>query len=222
MPVAAVSTHPALVRSRLPATRCLWCLSPSAWPTGSDPIPSISRITPSRRLIACENADRFSVLDLSMVLLHFRWGSRTHMRFVWLQMFNLEHCRPGHAGSSSQRWRPQPALTELACVAGAMASLCRRWRDSCAGCLRPAAASELMPKVLRKLLRLADCGAQDHQPKGLGPHCCRSAMRTATQHKSRTGPLSCHVTKNRARERRNVRADCAVCQGRCWNSCKAS
>jgi hypothetical protein len=51
------------------------------------------------------------------------------MRFVWLQMFNLEHCRPGHAGSSSQRWRPQPALTELACVAGAMASLCRRWRD---------------------------------------------------------------------------------------------
>jgi hypothetical protein len=51
------------------------------------------------------------------------------MRFVWLQMFNLEHCRPGHAESSSQRWRPQPALTELACVAGAMASLCRRWRD---------------------------------------------------------------------------------------------
>jgi len=28
-------------------------------------------------------------------------------------------------------------------------------------------------------------------------------MRTATQHESRTGPLSCHVTKNRVRECRN-------------------
>jgi hypothetical protein len=29
--------------------------------------------------------------------------------------------------------RPQPALTELACIAGTMVSLCRRWRDRCAG-----------------------------------------------------------------------------------------
>ena len=28
-------------------------------------------------------------------------------------------------------------------------------------------------------------------------------MRTATKHKGRTGPFSCHVTKNRVRERRN-------------------
>jgi hypothetical protein len=73
-------------------TTCgLWRLSPSAWPTGSDPIPSISRIAPSRRFIACANADRFSVLDRSTVLLPVRWGSRTHRRFAWLQMFKLEH-----------------------------------------------------------------------------------------------------------------------------------
>jgi hypothetical protein len=52
------------------------------------------------------------------------------MRFVWLQMFELEHC-PAVPDRSSQRGRPQPALTELACVA--MVSLCRRWRDRCAG-----------------------------------------------------------------------------------------
>jgi len=28
-----------------------------------------------------------------MSLLPFDWGSRTHRRFVWLQMFKLEHCR---------------------------------------------------------------------------------------------------------------------------------
>ena len=83
------------MRSRRPATRqmttCgLWRLSPSAWPTGSDPIPGISRTTPFRRFIACANADQDSVLGLSMVLLPVRWGSRIHRRFVWLQMFKLE------------------------------------------------------------------------------------------------------------------------------------
>jgi hypothetical protein len=56
----------------------LWGLSPSAWPTGSAPIPSISRIAPSRRFVACAYADRSSALDLSMSLLPFDWGSRTH------------------------------------------------------------------------------------------------------------------------------------------------
>jgi hypothetical protein len=138
------------------------------------------------------------------------WNSRTHRRFVWSRMFKLEHCR-GPADLRSGATTACPDGTGLR--RGDHGLLSCRWRDRCAGCLRPAAASELMPKVLRKLLRLADCGAQDHQPKSLGPHCCGSAMRTATQHKGRTSPLSCHVTENRVRERRNVRADCAVCQG---------
>jgi hypothetical protein len=124
----------------------------------------------------------------------------------------LEHFRPGHAGSSSQR-ETTACPNGTGVRRGAMVALCRRWRDRCAGLSQTCSCFRLNAEGLEKLVRLADCAAQDHQPKSLGPHCCGSAMRTATQHKSRTGPLSCHVTKNRARERRNVRADCAVCQG---------
>ena len=81
-PVATLSAQPAREQSLLPAilqmpTWGLWGCSASAWPTGSDPIPNISRITPSRRFIACANADRLSVLNSSMSLLPFRRGSRT-------------------------------------------------------------------------------------------------------------------------------------------------
>jgi|HubBroStandDraft_6_1064221.scaffolds.fasta_scaffold661097_1 hypothetical protein len=80
-PVAPVSAQPARERSLLPAilqmlTCGLWSLSTSV-PTGSDPIPSMSRSAPSRRFIASANADRLSVLDSSMSLLPFRRGSRT-------------------------------------------------------------------------------------------------------------------------------------------------
>jgi hypothetical protein len=61
-----------------------------------------------------------------------------------------------------------------------------------------------------KLLRLKIAGPKTSNRKVLDPRCCESVMRPATQHKSRTGPLSCHVTDNRPRERRNVRADGAV------------
>src|ERR1700692_1022214 len=98
------------------------------------------------------------------------WNSRTQRRFVWSRMFKLEHCR----GPADLRSGATTALTELACVAGALVSPLSGGETGVLGCLRPAAASELMPKVLRKLLRLADCGAQDHQPKSLGPHCCGS------------------------------------------------
>ena len=96
-PVATVSAHPAPERSPLPAIRqmptCgLWGCSSSA-PTGSDLILSMSRIAPSRRSIAWANADRFSVLDSSMSLLPFDWGSRTHRLLAWSEMFKLEHCR---------------------------------------------------------------------------------------------------------------------------------
>jgi hypothetical protein len=80
-----------------------------------------------------------------------------------------------------------------------------------AGLPQACSCLRLNAQSLGKLLRLIG-GPRPATEKSWTP-CCGSVMRTATQHESRTGPLSCHVTHSRARERRNVRADCAVCQG---------
>ena len=108
--LGTVSVQPARERSLLPAilqmpTCGVWGFSSPGWPTGSGPIPTMSRIAPSRRSIACANADRFSVLDSSMSLLPSNWGTRSHRRFVLSQ--RLEHW--AYSAGSSQRGPRPPA-----------------------------------------------------------------------------------------------------------------
>jgi hypothetical protein len=55
-----------------------------------------------------------------------------------------------------------------------------------------------------------EVASTDWGPKSSNRKVLAPLMRTATQHESRTGPLSCRVRENRALERSNVRADCVV------------
>jgi hypothetical protein len=113
-------------------------------------------------------ADRSSALDLSMSLLPFDWGSRTHRRFLWLQMFNWNTsapAMPAHPPSG----RPQPALTELACVAGPWSPCVAGGETGVLGCLRPAAASDLMQKVLRSWFDWQIAGPKTTNRKVLDP-----------------------------------------------------
>jgi hypothetical protein len=64
--------------------------------------------------------------------------------------------------------RPQPALTALAFVAGAMVSRLQG-QTGMLRCLKPAVASDLMQQVLGKLLRLADWGPKTSNRKVLDP-----------------------------------------------------
>jgi hypothetical protein len=91
-----------------------------------------------------------------------------------------------------------------------------RGQPSLAGLSQASSCLRLNAQTPGKLLRLIG-GPRPATEKSWTP-CCGSVMRTATQHESRTGPLSCRVTENRALERSNVRADCVV-WGTCWISC---
>jgi hypothetical protein len=84
-----------------------------------------------------------------------------------------------------------------------------RWRDWCAGCLKPAAASDLMQSVPRSCFdrRLLGPGLATEKPwtplLRIGDATSNAALKP-------DWPIELHVTENRARERRNVRAKCAV------------
>jgi hypothetical protein len=147
-----MSADPALVRSRQPAARQMTCFLAAYGAY------RLRRGQPGPIPFQASRASRGSGAQ-----------HRTRRRFLWLQMFKLEHCRPGHAGSSSQRWSPQPALTELACVAGAMVSLCRRWRDRCAGLSQTCSCFGVNVEGLEELLRLQIAGPKTTIRKVLDP-----------------------------------------------------
>jgi hypothetical protein len=90
--------------------------------------------------------------------------------------------------------RPQPALTELACVA--MVSLCRRWRDRCAGLSQTCRCFGVNAEGLEKVTSIGRLGGPRPATEKSWTPLLRIGDANSNTARKPDGAIKLHVTEN--------------------------